>query len=111
MSQFHPSDRRVQMFLRSSYAARLRGAGLSENQIDLALDHREECAFMYPEFACLLCEPWPPYCPDYDKGNCRCQTPCDSDPRAYRPSRTFKTIEGWKAHRDAKHSKSSFPGR
>ena len=107
MSQ-EPSSRRVQAFIESLYRDRLKTHGYSKQAIEqLTGKFRRSMTLLdNGKLACLLCDPWAPYCPDYDRGlgiNCQCQVNCDLK-TDYCPRHIFDTFQAINDHfKDVHH--------
>lgn len=85
--------RRVQAFIVPAYMDRLTKDGYDDNQVELLSGkYRASISYMgHYSFTCMLCDPWPGYCPDYDKGwdTCSCEYLCDFADYSYTPRKLF----------------------
>lgn len=94
--------RRVQAFILPLYEQHLIEAGFEEDDIDELIGPLR-ATVTYVEngkLACMLCDPWPRYCPDYDRGkeHCDCDHPCDFEDDSYKPKRTFNSLRDFWNH-------------
>jgi len=108
MSQQSPSWRRVQAFILPLYISRLAHFGYSTEDIELlASKYLHEVTLLdNGELACLICNPWSPFCPDFDRGyeECECEVACDFQTK-YRPTKVFQSLQAFVDHRKSKHAK------
>jgi hypothetical protein len=94
--------RRVQAFIPPLYAQRLRAGGFPNDDIRyLCGSLRATASFIdNGRLACMVCDPWPSYCPYYDtaKNHCKCKHPCDFEDDSYKPKKTFDGLEAFWEH-------------
>ena len=101
----HPSYRRVQAFIPISYQDRLQKY-YCDKDIDILNKYIASATLLDDgTLACLICDPWPKYCPDYDKGIDPCQCiNCDVK-IAYEPLNVFKSVDAYDSHyKDMHHA-------
>ncbi len=97
ITRMQPHWRRIQAFVPQVYHNRLEAFGYTPTQIHTLTHEYVSTASLLDDgtLVCMLCDPWPKYCPDYDRARipCTCTSECDLK-TPYIPSHTFGLTDG-----------------